>query len=97
MALLGALSNSRYTRSPDNFLNNSLIGPHRLSSALCSGSDCSSGRAGSEGMGFTVRRNTICHISIISSEELERIKQPCEIGFGSWLPVSAAKTTPIDP
>jgi len=58
--------------------NNSLIGPHRLSSAsipLYSGSDCSSGLAGSAGAGSTVRRNTICHMSIIPSEELERIKQ----------------------
>lgn len=27
------------------------------------------------GVGSTVRRNTICHMSIIPSEELERIKQ----------------------
>jgi hypothetical protein len=56
--------------------NNSLIGPHRLSAASISLIfDCSSGRAGSAGVGSTVRRNTIRHISIIPSEKLKRIKQ----------------------
>jgi hypothetical protein len=53
--------------------NNSLIRPHRLSSY--SGSDCSGRLREPAGVGSTVRRNTICHMSIIPSEELERIKQ----------------------
>jgi hypothetical protein len=50
---------------------------------LYSGSDGSSGRAGFAGVGSTVRRNNICHMSFIPSEELERIKQTMR--SGSWL------------